>query len=149
METTTDKVKRNRSGKFSRREVIDALKANKGGVYATANALGCHYSTIYNYANRYHEIKAILDDARHVILDKAELKIDSLMDSDNEAIALKACIFYLETIGKERGYTRQRDTTVNNNLIVDIDKMKDAIAKRVALAGGDMALDDATLAGGA
>lgn len=127
METT----KRVRSGKFTKQQVIDTLNRHKGGVYATANELGCHYSTVYNYANRYPEIKAILDDSRNVLLDKVELRIVELMASDNEAVALKACMFLLETIGKERGYSRQREVVNNNNVIIDTDQLRDRLRQRI------------------
>lgn len=123
---------RNRSTKHTKEVVLSALKAANGGIYAAAEALGVHYGTIINYGKRWSEVQSVIDDTRNVLLDKCELKLIGLMDSDNEAVALRAVTFFLETVGKERGYTKQRENVISGSLgEVNSEELIARITKRI------------------
>jgi len=47
-------------------------------------------------------------------LQKAEGKIESLIDSKDEKVSLQASIFVAETLGKDRGYSKRQELTGRN-----------------------------------
>jgi hypothetical protein len=47
-------------------------------------------------------------------LQKAEGRIESLIDSKDEKVSLQASIFVAETLGKDRGYSKRQELTGRN-----------------------------------
>lgn len=95
--------------KFKASAVAEALTANSGMVYETAEKLGCTHKTIYNYIKRHPTVKIAFDAARGKMLDTAELGLRKAIDSGEQW----AITFALRTIGKDRGYTEKFEAEVS------------------------------------
>jgi hypothetical protein len=88
-------------------QVEQALRQSAGISALAANALGCTPKTVRNYLRRHQELRAVVDDLVETSLDLAESKlIQSLNNGERWAV-----LFYLETKGKGRGYTRRQEIT--------------------------------------
>lgn len=84
--------------RFTQAEVIAAITDNKGIVTAAAAALKCSPKTIYNYALRYAEVRQVLADSRVKMFEKALSTVLEAMESQDEAIKLKASIWFLNSM---------------------------------------------------
>ena len=91
--------------RYKAQQVADAITQAKGFVTYAAQILGCDRSTVHNYINKYPECKDALQDARHSMLDNAELQLLRQINEGN----MTAIIFTLKTIGKHRGYVERHD----------------------------------------
>jgi hypothetical protein len=96
-----------RKPKFTAKEVAEAIKEAKGFLTVAAQILGCHYTTILNYAKRYKLVRKTLDEARQRMLDIAEAKLFEQVQAGD----LRAIMFYLRTFGKTRGYVERLEIT--------------------------------------
>lgn len=83
------------------------LRRVNGKVYIAAKAIGCSSKVLYDYINRHPHLKEVVDDARSIIVDKAELALESAITSKQGW----AVCFTLKTLGKERGYVERSEVT--------------------------------------
>jgi hypothetical protein len=98
-----------KKNRYTKEQVIDALKATRGLVYLAAQRLGCDPDTIMNYCKRYPEVEAAKHDARGALLDMAEARLFVAVANDQPwAIA-----FALKTIGRSRGYGERVDLSIS------------------------------------
>lgn len=86
--------------RYTPQQLIDTLRTTRGMVTLAARTLRCSRDTIYEYAHRYPEVQAALDDERAYTTDVAEIALFNAIQS-GEAWAVQ---FYLRTQGKPRGY---------------------------------------------
>jgi hypothetical protein len=85
---------------FSIAQVVDALRAHHGLLVLTAEALGCHRSTLYHYAERYPAVAEAIATERERIVDLAERGLIHHLEEESPwAISL-----VLRTLGRTRGY---------------------------------------------
>jgi len=89
--------------KRTKEEVIQAVRATRGGVYQAARNLGVHASVLYDYAKRWPEILDVIREERGLLIDTAESK---LHEAVNNGEAWAIC-FFLKTQGKSRGYVEK------------------------------------------
>lgn len=83
--------------------VIKAIEGTGGIVSQIAERLGCDRKTVYNYINKYQEIKEAYDNEKEMILDVCEEGLFAkIYSQDFDAIK-----YYLERKGKSRGYGGQ------------------------------------------
>lgn len=99
--------------RLSVKRITDALARNRGMVAVAARNLGCSRQTIYEWMERYPELKDVLAEEREVMTDVAELSLYKQVQA-GEGWAVK---YYLSTQGKGRGYVEQ----VNHRLGGDPD----------------------------
>jgi hypothetical protein len=93
--------------KYTKKEIIAALKASKGMVYVAADKLGCAANTIYRFANKYPEVQEAMQQERGYRVDVAELHLHNAVNRGEPwAVSLT-----LKTIGKDRGYTERQEIT--------------------------------------
>ena len=92
---------------LSDKQIIDALKSNAGFVTETAKALGVTYQAIDRRIKRNDKIAKTYHAIRESHLDFAESKLLTKI-KDGE---LTAITFYLERIGKHRGYVKREEQT--------------------------------------
>jgi hypothetical protein len=85
-------------------QVAKALTDCKGGVYAAARQLKVTPRTLYNYLDRWPELRDIIANERGLMLDHAEQKLVEAMQA-GEAWAI--CMI-LKTLGKDRGYVERQ-----------------------------------------
>ena len=93
--------------KFTKEQVCKALVKSKGLVFIAAKDLGCMPKTVYNYRDRYQEVRDCIDTQRGEMIDVAEMSLYRKA-RDGEPWAVQ---FVLKTIGKDRGY--QESQTIN------------------------------------
>jgi len=106
--------------KWTKEQIIAALKEAGGMVYVAARKLGCSARTIYNYRDRYVAVKEAISDERGHFVDTAELGLKRSVLAGN-AWAIR---FTLETLGKDRGYVKRVEV---ENDPIDWDQVPDAI----------------------
>lgn len=102
----SEKLKR-KPEEYSLEFLADELRRVNGKVYIAAKAIGMTSKVLYDYINRHPELKEIVDDARSIIVDKAELALESAIGSKQGW----AVCFTLKTLGKERGYVERNEIT--------------------------------------
>lgn len=116
--------------------MYEALTKNLGNVTKSAEDIGIHRQTHYDWMNDDPEYKAAVDSLKNVALDFAEEQLRKLMEGaerqalthDGEVVTIKdapntsAVIFYLKTQGKQRGYIeRQELSTEIKSINITID----------------------------
>jgi len=116
--------------------MYEALTKNLGNVTKSAEDIGIHRQTHYDWMNDDSEYKAAVDSLKNVALDFAEEQLRKLMEGaerqalthDGEVVTIKdapntsAVIFYLKTQGKQRGYIeRQELSTEIKSINITID----------------------------
>lgn len=92
---------------YGREAFIKAIKDSRGIKSAVAARLGCSRSTVDNALERWPELRQMLDYERDSIIDLAEVK---LLQAVNEG-EMRAILFTLETLGKERGWSKRTEVT--------------------------------------
>lgn len=66
--------------KFNIEQIQNAILKANGLVSVTAKILGCEAKTIYNYIDKYPQLKDTLQEARNKTLDIAENKLFELIN---------------------------------------------------------------------
>jgi hypothetical protein len=103
--------------------MYESLTKNLGNVTKSAEDIGIHRQTHYDWMNDDAEYKAAVDSLKNVALDFAEEQLRKLMEGaerqalthDGEIVTIKdapntsAIIFYLKTQGKGRGYIERSE----------------------------------------
>lgn len=112
-------------------EIVSAIQASQGLVSVAARRLGVSRRTLYNRINKSRVIREALADARELTSDVAEAKLFQAI-RNGEAWAIK---FYLQTVGKQRGYISDSDDDDKVEAPgeeVDIDALREDIAGRIS-----------------
>lgn len=94
-----------RTERFTPEQIIKAIRASGGFVVAAAKKLKCSPQAIYDYENKYPEIRNARKELTESYLDMAEIKLLEHIRKGN----IVANIFYLKTKGKERGYIERQE----------------------------------------
>jgi hypothetical protein len=103
-----------RPARFKVAHVAEALRTSGGVISGAAQILAqaygdCTPQTVRNYIARHPQLRVAVDEAVEFNLDIAETKLIALMSAKRPDI--NAVKFYLETKGKQRGYTRRQEIT--------------------------------------
>lgn len=109
--------------KFTRKQVIDALKATGGFITHAADILGCCYVTIENYIKDDPSIAIENAHIKEHRLDIAESVVITTMESSNVKEKMDAAKFYLKYMGRLRGYIKAQKLEIFDDLS---ELMKDA-----------------------
>lgn len=88
-------------------QIAAGLRAQRGNISATAEALGVDRRTIYRRVTDNTELEAIWKEARESLIDVAESALLKLINEGNVA----AIIFALKTQGRARGYSERLELT--------------------------------------
>lgn len=113
--------------KFTKEQVITALRSNRGRVYMTARELKCTPQTIQNYASRFSEVRQTIDNARELISDFAESKLYEQMETGNMA----AIIWWLKTQAVLRGYRDRPEYVTDKDIEYQIKRIIDVVSRHV------------------
>lgn len=109
--------------KMTDEQVIEALQEAKGLINYAAKNLGLKSSTsLRSRIKKNPVLNQALTDIRKDNINKAEQKLLDAIDN-GEQWAIK---FYLETIGKDEGYTYQTNINMNANIVnenIDLGKL--------------------------
>jgi hypothetical protein len=101
----TKKQRKVTEPQFTEAEISAALTEARGIVSLAAQKLRTTPRTIYNYLERYPELRTVLSDAREGLVDFAESKLLEQIKVGN----ITAIIFFLKTQGKHRGYVERQE----------------------------------------
>ena len=85
-------------------DIIDALKQGDGYVSQAAAILGCHVTTVYNYADRYPSVKREgnnIKEKRHDFVENAMFK--RIKEGSDTMM-----IWYSKTQMQDRGYIEKK-----------------------------------------
>lgn len=93
--------------RLSKKRIEAALRKHRGGAYLAASELSVSHTTIYNYLNKFPDLKELQESFAESMVDKAEYKLhEAVVDGDPWAIK-----YALSTKGKARGYTERTEHT--------------------------------------
>jgi hypothetical protein len=95
--------------KYSNKKIISVLNAHGGIIKTSADELKITRKTLYSYINENPELKEAWMDAKESALDEAETSLITQVRDLNTA----ATIFFLKTLGKDRGYTERKELDLN------------------------------------
>ena len=98
--------------KFSPKQMIQALIETGGMVSQTATLLECNYNTVSRYIAKFPEVAEAVRVCREAHLDLAETGLIGAL-KDKEEWAIK---FYLDRIGRKRGYYRHTKVELIDNV---------------------------------
>lgn len=99
------------------RQILDAMVAVGGVGKAAASYLGIPHRALLNRIKKNPWLQSELEVVREDRLDFAESKLMQLISEGN----VNAITFYLRTVGKDRGFTEQKqDIAVNTNVAVAV-----------------------------
>lgn len=101
--------------RYTPEKIANALRKNAGFITFTASALGCTRKTIYNYIEKYPELKEVIEDIRESMDDIAEAAlIKNIKEGSTQEI-----IYYHKRRLPHRGYgdSTNIDITSNNEPI--------------------------------
>lgn len=129
------------------KRVSEALRQARGLVTVAARILDCRPQTVYDYLDRYSEVRQAREEADTAMTDLAEGALFKAI-SDRESWAVQ---FYLRTKGKNRGYGDKVGVEVSGPsggpIRVDVGTFLEALAiaeagaTSASGAGGDPASD--------
>jgi Na+/phosphate symporter len=98
--------------KFTRKQVITALKKTGGFITHAANMLGCRYETIERYIRDDPSIGVEMQHIKENRLDLAETVVMKHLKAEN----LEAAKYYLKYMGRTRGYIKAQKIEISDNL---------------------------------
>lgn len=97
-------------------KMVEVIHESKGLIAVAARSLGISRRQLYHERDRHPEIAEAIEEAREIIVDKAENSLYKQIEEGNTI----ATIFLLKTLGKSRGYIESRDTNVTGDVVVDL-----------------------------
>lgn len=91
----------------NKKDLLLALEKSLGIVTTACKAVGLDRTTFYRYINEDAEFAAQVKDIESIALDFVESKFHKQIEKGDTT----ACIFYLKTKGKHRGYVERTEVT--------------------------------------
>ncbi|MBL4836185.1 MAG: hypothetical protein JKY34_01295 [Kordiimonadaceae bacterium] len=110
--------------RYSVETVSIALIEARGVQTEAAKLLGCDRCTVAEYIKRYPELKAVVSEAKETLIDLAEAGLGDHVKDRN----LKAIMYVLSTVGKDRGYTQRTEHTGKDGNAIEIEERNKLIA---------------------
>ena len=96
--------------KYTEEQIKDALVKAGGFISIACKSLGCTRKTIYNYMDKFPELKDVVKDIREQYLDIAEAAlIKNVKDGKSSDIK-----YFLNTQGKKRGYVEKQEFDITS-----------------------------------
>lgn len=92
---------------FTKEAFTKAIEGSRGIKTEIARRMGCTRQTVDNALARWPELREMLKDERESIVDLAESKLLNAVANDD----MRAILFTLETLGKERGWSKRTEVT--------------------------------------
>lgn len=96
--------------KYTLEQIKDAINKSGGFISIACKSLGCTRRTVYNYIDKYPELKEVVTDIREHYLDIAEASLIQKVKDGNTPELL----FYLKTQGKKRGYIEKQQIDLSS-----------------------------------
>ena len=93
--------------RITKDKVQRAIVKSKGLLSFASQLLGCNRSTIYDYLEKWPDLKQTVADQREGLVDIAESRLLGNIDKGDTT----AIIFFLKTQGRARGYVERQEVT--------------------------------------
>lgn len=139
---TPDKLARPGAQKvYTRDQVAEALRAHGGIMSRAAEVLGCSASLVLKYVRRDPVLAQVQQETREKNIDIAESSLLKMMQDDEHPDQFAACKFYLQQMGRARGYA---PGTVNINIMTQpavVDFFQRGLSAFVEAAWGSEGVD--------
>ena len=97
--------------KYDPARVAQALIDAEGDVSAACRAIGCGRVTIYEYKERFPEVKAAYDEWRPVMVETAKSNIMAILKDRTHPKHYDASVFVLKGQAKADGWTERHEVT--------------------------------------
>jgi hypothetical protein len=104
-----------------KKPLIEALRVSIGNVTEACKVVGLHRSTYYEYRDTDPEFKSEIEAIAEESIEKINGVTIGKYDKDGNLVVYDvppdttACIFYLKTRGKKRGYVEKTETDITTN----------------------------------
>jgi predicted transcriptional regulator len=120
-----DKCQTTRTGKFEKADVVAALVATRGNLAACGRLLKKTRHEVSKYVDADQELRLLMVDQKESFLDEIEQKaINSALTGDTTNQR-----FFLQTLGKNRGYTTKTETDMRHGVDPSLTAMLERVAK--------------------
>lgn len=90
-------------------QIIEVLEKKAGLLAPTAKAIGISRRCLYNWIEKSPKLQEAVTDARETVIDMAE----SVLMEKIQGKETVATLFYLKTIGRERGYVEKAELVMH------------------------------------
>jgi AcrR family transcriptional regulator len=90
--------------RYSKAEIIDALREAEGFVKYAADRLGASRTTFYNWFEKDDDVKAVRDQLIEDRKDEAERYLLDLIRNRGHKDHFRALEYFLSTMARDRGY---------------------------------------------
>lgn len=101
----------------SKQALIAALREASGNMSTVARKFGCHRGTIWHCVDNDPELRALTDELTEVFCDEAESQLYKHIREGNVA----ACIFFLKTKARHRGYNERLELVPLNKQDIEVE----------------------------
>lgn len=113
---------------YTEEQLIEALQESRGVVAVVARKLGCDWITARRHIDKHPAAKEVEKAEREALCDQCEATMIGLLKSDEDKVRFNAAAFYLERLGKYRGFNvRQEVEMVGQPPVVVDDIPRDAV----------------------
>lgn len=110
--------------------IVDVYSKKAANMSATAIALGCSRTTLYEWRQNDPKLDAMMKEVEESLIDFTESKLMEQIKDAN----LTAIIFHLKTKGKKRGYTEGEEVELKQTNDLDLSSLSNSeLATMMAL----------------
>jgi hypothetical protein len=121
--------------KVSKKKVDAAIFEGRGIKTEIAKKLKISRQTLDNYLKRWPDLVPKLADARETIIDSAEIGLEKLIKRGD----VRAIIFTLETIGRNRGYQKRTEITgADGRPVIELSPELALLMAKLGISGADV-----------
>ena len=109
--------KRQQNTEQNKKNFLKAFEASAGNISHACKSANIDRQTYYNYINKFDSFKKACEDIKESNIDFAESVLMGEIRNKN----MTATIFYLKTIGRNRGYVERQEMDIDGdmNLVVE------------------------------
>ncbi len=107
--------------KYTKEQMIKALRETRGQITIAAKRLGCDYRTMRKFVEAHPDVKQVIDEELEAMGDNVELTLYNMamgsMDKQGRYTRepnIPALIFLAKTKFKDRGYSERNEVTGAN-----------------------------------
>ena len=101
----------------NRDALIVALREADGNMASVARKFNCHRSLIWQYVDRDEELRELTDELTETFIDEAESQLYKHIREGN----VVACIFFLKTKARHRGYSERLELIPLRQQAIEVD----------------------------
>lgn len=131
----TQPKKTAKTTKVAKSTVIKAIEFGRGIKIEIAKKLKVSRQTLDNYLKRWPDLVPLMAQARETIVDHAEIGLEKLIKKGD----VRAIIFALETLGRDRGYQKRTEITgANGRPVLELSPELALLMSKLGINGSDI-----------